>query len=106
VYTTDPAVLATAAALMVMAAFFQLSDGVQVAAAGVLRGYKDTRATMAITVVAYWVLGFPLSWMLGIYWGFGPIAVWVGLIAGLTAAAGMLYWRFLRISYNSAHAGV
>jgi Na+-driven multidrug efflux pump len=44
--------------------------------------------------------------MLGVYWNLGPIAVWVGLIAGLTAAAGMLYWRFVRISYNSAHAGV
>ncbi len=103
-YTQDAAVLAIASGLIMLAAVFQLSDGVQVAAAGVLRGYKDTRATMVITTIAYWAVGFPLAYWLGIHLGYGAKAIWVGLIAGLSVAAVLLYWRFHRLTYNTRHA--
>jgi MATE family multidrug resistance protein len=102
-YTRDPAVYPVAVSLLLMAAFFQLSDGVQAAAAGVLRGYKDTRATMVLTTFAYWIVGVPLAYWLGIHLELGPRMVWVGLIAGLTVAAALLFWRF---AYNTRHARV
>ena len=97
-YTDDPGVIAVAVGLISMAAVFQLSDGVQVGAAGALRGFKDTRVSMVLTTIAYWGIGFPLAYWLGITLGYGPKAVWVGLIAGLSAAAAMLLWRFRRVS--------
>lgn len=104
-YTDAPAVIAVAGSLLVMAAWFQLSDGVQVAAAGVLRGFKDTRASMVLTTIAYWGIGFPLAYWLGIVRGHGAQAVWLGLIAGLTAAAALLFWRFRHlVRVQSAHA--
>jgi MATE family multidrug resistance protein len=98
VYTEDAAVAAVAYALLVWAAAFQLADGIQVSAASVLRGYKDTRWPAAITVFAYWGVGLPLCFWLGLQRGLGPEGVWMGLTAGLVAAAGLLVWRFARIS--------
>jgi multidrug resistance protein, MATE family len=95
IYTQDAAVISLAAKLMIMAAIFQLSDGIQVAAAGCLRGYKDTRIPMWYTVLAYWLIGFPLAILLGVYLDLGPRWIWAGLIAGLTAAALLLTRRFL-----------
>ena len=97
-YTDSPGVTEVAMSLLTMAALFQLSDGVQVGAAGVLRGFKDTRASMVLTTIAYWGIGFPLSYWLGISLGYGAQAVWIGLIAGLTAAAALLFWRFRTIA--------
>ena len=97
-YTSAPGVIEVAVTLLAMAALFQLSDGVQVAAAGVLRGYKDTRASMVLTTIAYWLVGFPLAYWLGIARGHGAQAVWIGLIAGLTVAAALLFWRFRTLS--------
>lgn len=102
-YTNDPGVIAVATGLLLMAALFQLSDGIQAGALGVLRGFKDTRASMVLTMVAYWGVGIPLAWWLGIRLGLGPSAVWVGLIAGLSVAATLLFWRF---AYNTRHARV
>ncbi|HEX7046329.1 MAG TPA: MATE family efflux transporter [Gammaproteobacteria bacterium] len=93
-YTSNPAVTAMAMSLLWMAAAFQLFDGLQVAVSGVLRGYKDTRVPMLMTLVAYWVIGFPTAWFGGIVFDFGPAAVWLGLIAGLLSAGIMLSWRF------------
>lgn len=104
-YTDAPGVIAVAVSLIAMAAFFQLSDGIQVAAAGVLRGYKDTRASMVLTTIAYWLVGFPLAYWLGIVQGHGARAVWIGLIAGLSVAAALLFWRFHHVGrVQSAHA--
>lgn len=105
-YTSDAVVGSTAVGLLMYAAVFQLSDGVQVAAAGVLRGYKDTRMSMVLTAIAYWGIGFPLAWWFGIRLGYGANAVWIGLIAGLSAAAALLLWRFMRLAYNTADARV
>ena len=94
VYTRDPAVKETAVSLLSLAAIFQISDGLQVAGAGALRGLKDTRIPMLITVTAYWLIGLPLGYTLGIAQGWGPRAIWFGIIAGLTVAAVLLNSRF------------
>lgn len=97
-YTDDAQVVALAVELLLLAAVFQLSDGVQASSAGALRGIKDTRVPMAIVVVAYWLVGFPLGWGLAFAAGLGARGLWMGLIAGLTAAAALLAVRFHRVS--------
>lgn len=104
IYTRDDAVRELAAALLLMAAIFQVSDGLQVGAAGALRGYKDTTAALIVCLVSYWLVGFPLAYLLGVRQGLGPVYVWVGLIAGLSTAAVLLNWRFWRISTRMARA--
>lgn len=98
IYTSDPAVLDIAAGLLVLAAVFQLSDGMQVSAAGALRGLKDTRVPMWITLIAYWGVGLPLGYTLGLQLGLGPRGMWVGLIGGLTTAAALLASRFRHLT--------
>jgi multidrug resistance protein, MATE family len=97
-YTDDAAVAALAAQLLLFAAAFQLADGLQVCTAGALRGYKDTRVPMILCLVAYWVVGFPLAWFLGVARGLAAQGVWIGLIAGLVVAAVLLGSRLARIS--------
>jgi multidrug resistance protein, MATE family len=97
-YTADPDVVRLAAQLMLFAAIFQLSDGLQAASGGALRGLKDTRVPMLITVVAYWGIGMPVGWWLGLRQGGGAPGMWVGLIIGLSVAALLLTWRFLRMA--------
>jgi MATE family multidrug resistance protein len=94
-YTRDAPVRELAATLLLMAALFQLSDGVQVGAAGALRGFKDTAVPMALAVFSYWVVGFTLAYHVGVQRGAGPVYVWVGLIVGLTVSAVLLVARFL-----------
>jgi len=98
IYTTDAGVAAMAAQLMLLAAVFQFSDGVQVAANGALRGLKDTTVPMAITALAYWGIGMPVGWWLAFRAGFGARGMWMGLIAGLTVAAALLFLRFTRMA--------
>ncbi|MGH8161804.1 MAG: MATE family efflux transporter [Gammaproteobacteria bacterium] len=95
-FTNDAAVIALAAELLMLAAAFQLSDGLQVASAGALRGLKDVRVPMWITVLAYWGTGLPLAWAFGFKLGVGPVGIWIGLIAGLTVAGLLLFLRFAR----------
>jgi multidrug resistance protein, MATE family len=93
----DPAnreVVAIAKSLLGVAAMFQLVDGIQVIAAGALRGLKDTRIPMFIGILAYWFLGLGSSYLLGLQLGFGGIGLWWGLAIGLAAAAVILTWRF------------
>jgi len=97
-YTADVDVRALAAGMLLMAAIFQVSDGLQVGAAGALRGYKDTRIPMMLNLFSYWVIGFPVAYVLGIAEGGGPILVWGGLVAGLTVCAALLLLRLARVS--------
>lgn len=97
-YTNDAQVIALAAQLLVLGAIFQISDGVQVAANGALRGLKDTRIPMLLTVVAYWFVGMPFGMWLTFQHGLGARGMWMGLILGLTVAAILLPWRFLRLT--------
>jgi MATE family multidrug resistance protein len=101
-YTRDAAVAALAASLLLYAAAFQFPDGIQVLSAGALRGLKDTRMPMFLAAFAYWGIGMPLGAGLGLYLGWGPRGMWIGLIAGLTVAALLLCRRFLHSSRRVA----
>ncbi len=93
----DPArdaVLALGARLLQVAALFQLADGGQVLALGLLRGVQDTRVPMLMAVIAYWPLGLGASYLLGFVLGFGAIGVWLGLVIGLGMAAVLMMTRF------------
>jgi len=97
-YTSDTDVQQLAVSLLTMAMLFQIFDGLQVGAAGALRGFKDTRVPMLLNFSAYWLAALPLAWYLGIYLGYGPQAVWVGLIVGLGLTAFLLNLRFTIVS--------
>ncbi|RED23892.1 MATE family multidrug resistance protein [Flavobacterium cutihirudinis] len=87
-------VIAIASKLLLIAAIFQISDGIQVVVLGALRGLQDVKIPMYITFVAYWIIGFPISYYLGEHTELKAQGVWIGLLAGLTAAAIFLYIRF------------
>ena len=87
-------VIAIAAKLLLVAAVFQISDGIQVVVLGALRGLQDVKIPMYITFVAYWIVGFPVSFYLGNYTSLKAVGVWIGLFAGLTVAAVSLFMRF------------
>ena len=93
-YVDDPTVISMAGSLIIVAAIFQISDGVQVVGLGALRGMSDVRVPTIITLFAYWVLAIPVSYLFGFIWGMGPEGVWYGLLAGLSVAALMLLGRF------------
>jgi MATE family multidrug resistance protein len=98
VYTNDPSVTAIAISMLLMAAVFQVADGVQIGAAGALRGYKDTRMPMLINIVAYWVIAFPLAYLATVTYRLPPAYTWGGFVAGLSIAAVLLTWRYSRVS--------
>jgi MATE family multidrug resistance protein len=97
-YTQDPAVREIAVGLLFMAMIFQISDGLQVGAAGALRGYKDAKVPLLLNIFAFWVVGLPVAYGAGLVLGYGPKGVWLGLAAGLTVAALLLGLRFARVS--------
>lgn len=97
-YTTDVSVQAIAISLLLMAAIFQVADGIQIGAAGALRGYKDTRVPMVINMFSYWVLAFPLAYAAAIPLKLEPMYVWAGFVLGLTVAALLLSVRYQRVS--------
>ncbi len=84
--------------LLLVAAVFQISDGIQVVVLGALRGLQDVKIPSAIAFVSYWVIGFPISFYLGKYTELKAVGVWIGLLAGLTAAALFLYIRFNKLT--------
>lgn len=96
-YSNDANVIALATSLLMFAAFFQLSDGLQVGAAGALRGMKDTRYPMAITLISYWVVALSIGYGLAFgLFGWPPMGAqgfWIGLFAGLSCAAILLNTR-------------
>ena len=87
-------VITIAAKLLLVAAVFQISDGIQVVVLGALRGLQDVKIPMYLTFVAYWVIGFPISYYLGEHTSLKAVGVWIGLLAGLSFAAIFLYIRF------------
>lgn len=105
-YTVDPEVRNLAVSLLTMGMLFQIFDGLQVGAAGALRGYKDTRIPMVLNFASYWLGAFPLAWYLGVVADRGPVAVWVGLIAGLMLTALSLNYRYVLVSRRRLEAGV
>jgi MATE family multidrug resistance protein len=99
-YIEDLEVIRMAASLLVIAGLFQISDGAQVVLIGALRGMQDVIKPMGITFVAYWLIGFPICYYLGLETNLGAIGIWIGLLVGLTVSAIMLYLRFQKLSNN------
>ena len=104
-YTSDSAVQAIAVNLLLMAAVFQVADGVQIGAAGALRGYKDTRVPMVVNTIAYWALAFPLAYVAAITYRLPPEYIWAGFVLGLSVAAILLTLRFRRVSLGTMALG-
>ncbi len=100
-YTQEPEVVELAVSLIFFAALFQITDGLQVAAAGALRGYKDTKRPMIYSVIAYWMVGMSLGAFLAFGQEMGPKGMWWGIIAGLTVAALLLGGRFIKLSKHT-----
>jgi MATE family multidrug resistance protein len=98
IYTDDPAVTGIAVSLLLMAAIFQIADGVQIGSAAALRGYKDTSVPMAVNLFAFWVLAFPLAYLAAITYQAPPNYIWAGFVVGLGVAAILLTWRYHRLS--------
>ena len=101
-FSSDEAVIALAAHLLVVAALFQLFDGGQVVAAGALRGLTDVKVPTVITFIAYWLIALPMAYLLAFRFGFGPVGIWIGLASGLFCAAVLLNWRLYRKTAVSA----
>ena len=97
-FTPAEDVASLAARLLVVAAFFQLFDGVQVLSVGALRGLTDVRVPTVISFIAYWVLALPLGYSLAFHTPLGAVGLWSGLAAGLGCAALLLSWRFHRLT--------
>jgi MATE family multidrug resistance protein len=91
-------VMALASELLLWAAIFQLFDGLQVVIIGALRGMQDVNFTAYITFIAYWLVGFPVCYYLGLHTSLASQGIWIGLTLGLTVSALLLY---LRVQYLS-----
>ncbi|MEP2025227.1 MAG: MATE family efflux transporter [Reichenbachiella sp.] len=93
-YINEPVVIEMASSLLIIAAFFQISDGVQAVGLGVLRGMADVKVPTFVTLFAYWFMAIPLGYLFGVYLEWGAIGIWVALLIGLTLAAIMHLARF------------
>jgi multidrug resistance protein, MATE family len=96
IFSPDPAVVRTGASLLLIAAVFQLFDGMQVVATGTLRGMGDTRTPMLANLAAYWIIGLPLGWVLTFKMGWGAAGLWTGLCVGLILVGSVLVWAWER----------
>lgn len=99
VYIDDQQVINMAASLLIIAGFFQLSDGIQVVGLGALRGIGDVNLPTIITLVSYWVIALPVGYLLCFRFNWGVEGMWVGLLLGLTVSAVFLTLRFYRLVY-------
>ena len=93
-YKDNMEVLSIASNLLLAAAFFQISDSIQVVVLGALRGLQDVKIPTILTFISYWVVGFPISYFLGTEEMYGSFGIWLGLLAGLTTASVLLFIRF------------
>ena len=102
-FTTNAEVIAIASNLMVFAALYQLSDGIQNVSVGILRGIQDVKIIMPIAFVSYWLLNLPAGYLFGFTMGMGPSGLFLGFSFGLSAAAVMMIVR-IRRSISRLHA--
>jgi MATE family multidrug resistance protein len=93
-FIKDHSVVYTAASVLMIAGLFQFSDGVQVVALGILRGIEDVNIPTVITLLAYWIVGLPVGYILGFVFNLGIQGIWIGLLIGLTTSAILLTSRF------------
>ena len=93
-YTTDLYVINIAAQLLLIAAIFQLFDGAQVVGLGILRGMGDVNIPTIITFFAYWIIGLPIAYLLGLKTNLEGIGIWIGLTLGLLVSAILLFFRY------------
>ncbi len=93
-YINDDLVLKKVAPLMIIAGFFQLSDGTQVVCAGALRGLQDVKIPSLLIFVAYWIIALPIGYALAFKFNYGAEGIWYGLLIGLTLTASAMVWRF------------
>ena len=93
-YVDNMEVISIASKLLIAAAFFQISDSIQVVVLGALRGLQDVKIPTILTFISYWVVGFPISYFLGKEEMYGSFGIWLGLLAGLTTASILLFIRF------------
>jgi MATE family multidrug resistance protein len=93
-YADNMEVISIASKLLIAAAFFQISDSIQVVVLGALRGLQDVKIPTILTFISYWVVGFPVSYFLGKEEMYGSFGIWLGLLAGLTTASILLFIRF------------
>jgi MATE family multidrug resistance protein len=106
IYTNDAIVAPLAASLLFYAAIFQYSDGIQICAAGALRGLKDTMVPMFYTMISFWLIGLTVGYYLTFGRGLGPAGMWIGMIAGLSVAAVLMVARFLQHSRRLVDARI
>lgn len=102
IFTTDPGVVIIASGLLIVAAFFQLFDGLQVIMLSTLRGMADVRIPMIIAFGAYLVIGLPTSYIFAFIFNAGPSGIWYGFMVGLGIAGIFFYLRFRRIILKKA----
>ncbi|WDP90427.1 MAG: MATE family efflux transporter [Desulfobacter sp.] len=93
-YVSDPEVIRITALLLVIVAFFQISDGTQAVGIGILRGLTDMKIPTALTLAAYWLIGLPSGYALAFHWGLSIYGIWYGLLISLTASALLMMLRF------------
>jgi MATE family multidrug resistance protein len=93
IYTNSPGVLLVAVSLLPLAGLFQVFDGIQVVAGGVLRGLGDTRSPMIINLIGFWIIGIPVGLLLGFRADMGAQGLWWGLVLGLASVAVILLGR-------------
>jgi len=91
IFSPDPAVVQAGASLLLIAAAFQLFDGLQIVMTGALRGIGNTRLPMLANLFGYWAFGLPVGWWLGLRLGMGVFGIWIGLCVGLIAVALVLF---------------
>ena len=97
-YEDNMEVISIASKLLIAAAFFQISDSIQVVVLGALRGLQDVKIPTILTFISYWCVGFPVSYFLGKEEMYGSFGIWLGLLAGLTTASILLFIRFNRLT--------
>ncbi len=94
IYTSDAVVISTASSLLLLAALFQLSDGLQVVGSGILRGMQDVKVPSIIAFASYWLVMVPCGYLLAFHFKMGIYGIWVGFVVGLSTASLLLYMRF------------
>lgn len=99
-YIQDITVISTATKLLLIAAMFQIFDGMQATGIGVLRGLMDVKVPLIISLLAYWIIGIPIGALLGFYFQLNALGVWIGLLIGLIIIGSTMFYRF---HYKTIH---